>query len=108
MGCPVQGLGGLCPPQPKTGGSGGQRPPAKNILKKPENEGNWAAKKKGQLCFCQIPQEVVHTPSKIKKRKQLRMILRGASGVKVSAEPVSEVHPNVALAICNKTHLFPF
>ena len=26
------------PPQPKTGGSWGQRPPAKNILKKPENE----------------------------------------------------------------------
>ena len=32
------------PPQPKTGGSGGQRPPAKNILKKPENECNGAAK----------------------------------------------------------------
>ena len=29
---------GALAPQPKTRGSGGQRPPAKNILKKPENE----------------------------------------------------------------------
>ena len=41
--------GGALPPQPKTGWSEGQRPPAKNILKKPENEKpenecNWAAK----------------------------------------------------------------
>ena len=30
--------GGALHPQPKTGGSGEQRPPAKGILKKPENE----------------------------------------------------------------------